>query len=145
MSIHDPDPTELVDDRDFAERIEQMCRFPQMWVTPATLETVCAYLDGYDRGRSGGLLAGFREWLVVRLAGWNNFYWPGLTGVLLRTSDELLHDIDHNAERIKELGNLLKEFFAYRRSVGLTKLYFDYAEWLLKQEWYVGPLRTLAN
>lgn len=144
MSIRDPFPSELIPDQEFAELVAELSRRPQMWVTPATLETVCAFLDGYNRAGAGGLLTGFREWLVVRVDGWNNLTWPGLVKRLLGVVDGGdNHDRDWHHEQIRGLGSLFEEFFTYRRSVGVTKLYHDYGEWLLRQEWYQGPLRPM--
>lgn len=141
VSVKDPFPQELVNDREFAKLVDNMCLRPQMYVSPATLSTVCAFLDGYNQARSGGLLAGLREWLVVRHEGWNNLSWAGIVSRRLGSSKVALDDKDGQKKLIQELGRLLGEFFEYRRTVGLTKLYHDYGEWLLRQEWYYGPLR----
>lgn len=122
------------EDKEFAELVEHLCRYPGMHVAPATLETVLAILDGYDQGHSNGLLAGFREWLVIQGDGWDNMYWTGLVRVRLRKRDDLKHDMEQNHEMIRSLGNLLAEFFQYRRSVGITKLHSDYEQWRSKQE-----------
>lgn len=145
MSIRDPYPSELIPDREFAEFVARLSRHPQMYVSPATFETVCAFLDGYNHAGVGGPLTGFREWLVIRADGCNNLTWPGIVKRLLGVTDAGENrDRDWHHERIKDLGSLFEVFFTYRRSVGVTKLYHDYGEWLLRQEWYQGPLRPIA-
>jgi len=127
---------------DFPELVRHLCAQPGMYVGTATLATVTAYLNGYDHARDGGPLCGFREWLIVRLNEGNNLAWPGLAPRLFPTLDGW-KDADHENETIKigALGMVLDAFFAFRRERGLPKIFHAYGKWLLRRQWYTGPLR----
>lgn len=135
-----PFPSEQVYDRDFEQLTAYICARPQMYVTPATFGSVCAYLSGFDAAKSGGPMAGLHPWLVTRWGGGNNLNWTELTRRQLPTGLDETGPADEE-RMIRELGLLLEEFFEYRRVNGLTKLFHDYAQYLLAQDWYTGPLR----
>jgi hypothetical protein len=106
-----------------------------MFVAPATYDTITAYLLGHDRALQGGLLVGFREWLIVQLNDGNNLAWPGLVNAL---RDRAEPQSDDDAARAF-LFRLLEEFFAERqRQAGLRRVFFRYERWLERQPWY-GP------
>ncbi len=109
-------------------------------MTPVSFGAVCAYLDGFDAARNHGPLIGLHQWLVIRFNNGNNLYWSGLARLLLPggagSSDE---------QAIRELGQLLSEFFEYRRTKGVTKIFHDYAHWLLRRSWYTGPLHRVRT
>jgi hypothetical protein len=113
---------------------------PGMYATPAIYGAVCAYLDGFNAARSGGPFLGLQQWLVVRANGGNNLVWSALARQQLpaHPEDEKLPDEER---AIRALGRLLEEFFEYRRSNGLSKVFHEYARWLLRRSWYTGPLR----
>jgi hypothetical protein len=116
--------------------VDSVCKRPGMYVCPPTFDGVCAYLSGFDSARDGGPLQGLREWLVVRLRNGNNLHWTGLARMALR-----LEDTD-SSEAIARLGLLLEEFFEYRQQHGVARIFCDYGQWLSKQSWYDGPLKT---
>lgn len=131
-----PYPTEQMHDPQFEQLVVDICNRPGMFVMPIGYGAVCAYLDGFDAARSHGPLVGLREWLVVRFNEGNNVHWSGLARWLLPGGRESSDD-----QAIRELGGLLSEFFAYRRTQGLTKIFHEYARWLQRRSWYDGPLR----
>ena len=124
------------------EVIRHLCENPGMYVSPANLATVMAYLSGFDRARDGGPLCGFREWLIVRLNEGNNLAWTGLAPRLFPSvADQVGLDPENEASSIRALGAVLEMFFKFRDEQGLTKIFHDYGKWLLKHQWYTGPLR----
>jgi hypothetical protein len=135
-----PFQTEQVYAPEFEELRANLCLRPQMYVHPVSYGAVCAYLDGFDASRSGGLLMGLHPWLVLRADDGNSLHWSGLALRLLPSEPD---DDGQSQEKltVMALGRLLGEFFAYRQSQGLTKIFSDYAGWLLRQSWYTGPLR----
>lgn len=128
-----PYPSEQVDDRDFVELVASLCARPAMYVHPPTLPTVCAYLCGYDQAHAGGLLIGLHQWLVTKRRDGNNLHWIGLVELSL-PDGPYIHGVTNEGQAINGLGSLLGEFFGFRRSNGLTRIFGDYARWLKKQE-----------
>jgi hypothetical protein len=45
---------------------DKVRRSTESWVQPATYEVVVAFVSGYDAACEFGVLAGFREWLILR-------------------------------------------------------------------------------
>jgi hypothetical protein len=129
--------TELIHDPEFEQLVVNVCRAPGMFVGSASYGAVCAFLDGFNKARGGGPLIGIHQWLVLRTGSGNNRIWSALA------RDEISREISlRDEERVIEaLGRLLAEFFEYRRTNGLTKIFHDYAKWLLRKSWYHGPLR----
>ena len=111
-----------------------------MIVNPPTYGTVCAFLCGFDRARSGGALIGLQQWLVVRTNDGNNRHWQGLAEQQL-VADDTDADQSDEIQAIRALGRLLAEFFEFRRKNGITKIFHEYGKWLLRRSWYDGPLR----
>lgn len=134
MSVEDPFPAEQVRDGQFEALVADLCARPGMYLHPPSLDTVIAYIDGFNTARSGGPLRGLREWLVVRANGGNNLHWSGLACQLMAPAPD-------DPGRARALGQLLAEFLRYRYEAGITKVYYDYGRWLLRQRWYRGPLR----
>jgi hypothetical protein len=141
MSIEDPYPSERVHDPQFGVLVEHLCSRPGMYVHPPTVDTVCAFIDGFDAGRHGVLLLGFQQWLVVRTNGGNNLHWSALAKRVL--SAESASEADQGDERhqIRDMGRLIAEYLRYRDENGITKVFYDYGRWLLRKRWYQGPLR----
>jgi hypothetical protein len=102
-----------------------------MYFPGDSLEGTIAYIHGYDAARDFGPLQGLREWLVVRGAIGENQGWGGID-----TPPSPLTDTP------AAVGELLGDFFRYRREVGVTKIHMDYARWLLRKRSYEGPLRV---
>ena len=134
----EPFPCEQIHDPEFEQLVGRICLHPTMYVTPATFAAVCGYLSGFNAARSGGPLVGLKQWLVVRRNGGNNLSWSGLAWEQLAISEK---GQAADEQVICALGQLLKEFFEYRRTKGITKVFHEYARWLLRKSWYTGPLR----
>ncbi|MFF3253816.1 hypothetical protein ACFYWP_23030 [Actinacidiphila glaucinigra] len=92
------------------------------------------FLVGFDQARSGGLLRGFTEWLVVRKGECSGFGWQALV------LDEALPEIESSGwaklgqltakqeqECVDLLLSLLLEFMAVRDDVpALARMYAQY-------------------
>ena len=135
-----PFPSEVVHDPQFEQLVGNLCLRAGMYVNPVSFAAVCAYLDGFDAARSGGPLVGLQQSLVVRANTGNNLRWPGLARQQLAT-DRADAELPDEERSIQALGRLLAEFFEYRRTNGLTKVFHEYARWLRRRSWYTGPLR----
>jgi hypothetical protein len=144
MSLDEPHPAETFVDLQFEEFVQNLCLRPGMYVYPASFGTVCAFLDGFNEGRGSGPLLGFREWLVVRNNGQDNVMWQGIVARELGIpTNEFTNETD--TESIRSLGRLLANYFQIRKENGITKIYYDYGNWLLRKDWYEGPLRKKAS
>ena len=114
-----------------------------MYLQEPSYQSVVALVLGYDMASEGGVLIGFREWLITRLATGNNFAWPAL--VLRATFPDAVDvsavvSANSEAQRraIDRLFELIAEFDDVRRAPdGLRKIYADYEKWLKTQPWYV--------
>ncbi len=139
-----PFVSEVIHDPQFDQLVEHVTRRPAMYVNPPTLAGVMAYIAGYDHGRGGSPLLGLREWLVVRARGWNNFHWTGLVCREIAGTANVSSGQQNDPELLIALGHILQEYLAYRAANGLSKVFWDYAEWLRGQDWYSGPLAPPA-
>jgi hypothetical protein len=141
MAAEEPYTDERLADPEFARLVEHLCARPGMYVGAGSFSEVVAYLDGFDAGRGGAPLLGFRQWLVVRANTGNNLHWANLVKLLgpaVPTSDSAGPPEGH---WIRAAGTLITEYLRYRAENGLTKVYYDYGRWLLRKRWYRGPLR----
>jgi hypothetical protein len=126
-----PIQTEQIHAPEFEDLVTNLCRRPGMYVNLISYGAVCAFLDGFDAGRSGGPLIGLHPWLVLKAGDGNNLHWSGLTLRMLPV--EPASDGKASEERaILALGELLGQFFEHRRQQGLTKIFTDYARWRLR-------------
>jgi hypothetical protein len=111
-----------------------------MWVPAASYDTVIAFVAGYDEALSGGLLVGFREWLIVEIQDGNNLSWSGLIREVIRRSGKMSMDSlqpEDHAAAIELLFLTIEEFLTERdRRDGLHRIYLAYDEWLRQQTWY---------
>ena len=123
------------------EVLANLRKRPGMYVSPATYDTAVAFVDGYDTATHGGLLVGFREWLVVKLGEGNNLVWSALVSDLMQCTTpmkELKSQDDHNAA-IEFLFATLDQFLDERdERDGMRRIYAAYERWLRRQDWY-GP------
>ena len=110
-----------------------------MYVQEETYAAATALVLGYDLACEGGVLAGFREWLVVRLGDGQNLAWtalvlhaafPSTTGsrqALLASPEAQRHAID-------VLFKLLAEYESVRTGAdGLKGVFLAYDRWLAQQ------------
>lgn len=82
-----------------------------MYLRSTTFDTAAALIDGYDLATEGGLLVGFREWLVLRVGCRTNSAWWELARQCLH---ERLPPVSEK-EAVRGLFELLDEFL-YTRS-----------------------------
>ncbi|MDX6744656.1 hypothetical protein [Actinocorallia sp. A-T 12471] len=91
-----------------------------------------AFVLGCDAGTSGVLLAGFREWLIVRLGDGNNLSWPALVERIVGSAGS-----GADPANSSDLFELLDEFLVLRDDrAGMVKIFDSYLTWLKGQEWY---------
>jgi len=101
-----------------------------------TYREATAFLIGFDSAVMGGLLKGFREWLIVRVNGGHNMAFPWLVEMLMAKAP-LTENDDKNRAEIEFLMATLDEFMTARsESDGLRRIFFEYERWLTRQRWY---------
>jgi hypothetical protein len=124
---------------DYLDLFEKVRRRPSMYVGGESFEILAAWVDGFDVARSGGVLVGFREWLIVRCRGGNNLAWPALVRGLAGTTDSRdgMGKRD-NRRAIDVMFALIEEFAKDRHRRGLRAILFDYQRWLWRQSWYTA-------
>ena len=115
------------------EIIEGMIKRPGMFVSEPHFSNMCSFLNGYDFANDGGVLVGFREWLVTTLEYGDNFTWDGLINHYILINFPEFTEKD----KVEKLGtfilNFLEEKEKYR---GLKLIYINYELWLRAQSWY---------
>jgi hypothetical protein len=114
-----------------------------MYFYKVEFDVVAAFIKGFDLAMTGGLLVGFREWLVVKLGYANNWPWEGL--VLRLTFPETesarsqLPQAENQQRAVESLFGLLEAFLQEREAPdGLRRIFLRYETWLRQQDWY-GP------
>jgi hypothetical protein len=118
---------------EFAPLIQHLCKRPGMYVIPAQMGTVIAFIDGFNVASGGEPLSGFREWLVVRADCGSNLVWNGVARYILRPEMKLDEFMQSNEKQlIQDLGNLLMEFIDERNRFGKDKILHEYEQWYLK-------------
>lgn len=118
-------------DRKFFESVRTR---PGLYGLNGSYNGAVMFLVGFDEARSGGLMRGFTEWLVVRKDERSSFGWQALV------LDEALPDIEawgwnkldkatskQEQEAVHLLLSLLLEFLAVRDDViALARMYSQY-------------------
>jgi len=124
-----------------------------MWIgSEPTYREVCAFLMGCDAATEFTLLSGFREWLVVRIDGPNNFHWIGLP--LFAHLSEERRGQPHTAEEERLLIDAIWEavlgFLDERNDFGGDVRIFErYIRWRDSKPWNddspIGSLNELEG
>jgi hypothetical protein len=120
---------------DYLRRFEAIHRRPQLYGLDGSYGQFCAYVEGLNAGNDGGLLTGFREWLVTRLGDGDNLTWRALVIHLARPDGpaagrEAVESADHDPAVVAKLFELLGEFFTLRtRPADLVRIYDEYSTW----------------
>ncbi|MGW1500856.1 hypothetical protein ACWCQW_20130 [Streptomyces mirabilis] len=114
--------------------IERIRDHPEGFGLNGTYYPTAMFLTGIDVGRSGGMLRGFTEWLVVRRGECNNLYWHQL--VLLDLFPDMRlqgwKDPDHltpdqHRQAVEHLFSLILEFLDARSDPRqLGRMYTQY-------------------
>lgn len=117
--------------------VMRVCRNPATYMLGGTFHCCVAFVAGYDAAWGGGLLTGFREWLILSMKSGRNLTWDGLVlrSVLpgKRPWEELSAEEDANAR--KGFAELLEAFFAARQSAdGAGDILYRYGVWLRNEE-----------
>jgi hypothetical protein len=114
-----------------------------MYIRDATYGAVVAFVVGYDVASEGGVLIGFREWLIPRVGAGNNLTWQMLVLQLafpnaVDPSAAASANTEAEKHAINVLFELIAEFDDSRQAPdGLRTVYLDYERWLRTQDWYV--------
>lgn len=114
-----------------------------MWLpVQPSFNTVVAFLQGIDVATNGGLLLGFREWLIPRVSGHAEMSWNVLVlcSAFPNSPDPRteLGGIADQQEFISHLFDLLEAFNDEKQNslTGLRGIYLRYEKWLKGQSWY---------
>jgi hypothetical protein len=120
---------------------EDIRRRPGMWLPAIDYDVAAAFVLGADSACYGGLLFGFREWLIVKVDGGNNLAW---TELLLRLA---LPETIYPRQQLKQLTDqrpvvdflfqTICDFVHERdRMDGARSIFLEYEKWLRRQDWY---------
>ena len=126
--------------RHHRELFESVRNRTGMYVQPETYAVVAAFVSGYDAACQSGMLAGFKEWLVLRLGAGSNLHWSALVPEVAFPNARSPQDAvsaSPNAERqaIQTLFDLLAEFDEVRsQHNGLKKVFLAYEQWEQNQK-----------
>lgn len=113
--------------------LEDFRKRPGMYIPLTSFDHVVAFIQGCDSACYGGILAGFREWLVVKLGWGNNFSWSALARNIVR--NELPDECED--QDVERLFALLEEFWDAREVYGgLQKMFVTHDEWVKQQDWH---------
>ncbi|MET8709609.1 hypothetical protein [Streptomyces californicus] len=118
-------------DEDFIQGVRDR---PGLYGLGGSYKDAVAYLTGFNEARSGGLMRGFTEWLVVRKGECSSFGWQALV------LDEALPNVEglgwnklrntssrEESEAVQQLLALLYEFLTMRDNVmALARMYGEY-------------------
>ncbi|AGP39168.1 hypothetical protein [Sorangium cellulosum] len=121
------------------ELFDSVRRRTGMYFPEQTYFVVAAFVLGYDMAHAGGVLAGFREWLVLRLGMGSNLTWMMLVLHAAFPEESNPHDVviaSPTAQRqaIDILFDLIDEFHEVRAERdGLRKLFVSYDCWVRQQ------------
>jgi hypothetical protein len=116
-------------------------KHPEMFIQRMNFDTVGAFIQGFDSACNGGVLVGFREWLIVKLEHGNNLVWPELfLRFAFPESDAPSTEELPKADQKHLIGLLFEtiEAFCDERDMigGLQQIYLRYHTWLQTQNWY---------
>ena len=113
---------------------------PEMNLPDTRYHTAAAFVLGYDAACQGGLLEGFREWLLLRRGAISNRWWPALVLEEAFPSapspvDELSRDPRAERQAVEKLFALIREFDALRNErEGLKNIFAAFQDLEKKTE-----------
>jgi hypothetical protein len=122
---------------DFGRLVARICDRPALYVGEINFKLFVAYIDGFNQGRDGGPMLGFKEWLIVRRRyKGGSLYWSGMieleAGGNPNSPSSPQQDLD--SRLISIAGGLLQEFLEFRIQHGIAKVFCDYAAWLNERD-----------
>jgi hypothetical protein len=121
--------------------LENVSKSPGMYLRSVQYDTAVAFVQGFDAAQGGGLLLGFREWLVVKLGGGHNLSWPELVLRLEQIGERMSPKrapAGDDGERWVSFLFAVLEAFLSERASGARAIFIRYDDWLRSQDWY-GP------
>ncbi len=110
-----------------------VCSKPGMFLSSQRYEAVCAYLIGYDSAAAGGVLRGFREYVLFRhFDAWKNLPWWLLIRCAAVPEADLAAPVEGRDDALlrARLAEELREFSSIVEAGGLEKIYWEYSHWL---------------
>ncbi len=111
-----------------------------MFVLSVRLETVAAFMQGFNVASNGETLKGFREWLVLKVDYGNNLGWLGLflEFAFPESSNPLKElEVADQQQLFKLLSDTFAAFWDERESNGgLEGILERHAAWVKSQDWY---------
>lgn len=105
---------------------------PGMYVTDPTLETVIAFIAGYDLSSDGSASTGLREWLLPQVGDGTSLSWATLMSrfVKSRTNRPARRGVSAATHQVQVLKETLNEFWRLRDEPdGLQGIYRNFALW----------------
>lgn len=121
--------------RNHHELFESVRKRTGMYFQQETYAVVAAFMLGYDVACEGGLLVGFREWLVVRLGTGSNLAWSALVlhaafPQAQSPQQEVLSGPNAERRAIETFFDLLAEFERARSQPdGLKEIFIAFDSW----------------
>ncbi len=118
---------------------EKVRKHPGMYFQDESYGVTAAFVLGYDEACEGGALAGFREWLVLRIGTGSNLSWPALVlhaafpGV--DSPQNALSSAEAHRHAVAMLFQFIDEFDdAREKHGGVERIYVDYHNWIRRRE-----------
>lgn len=119
---------------------EQVRQLTSMYLPDTTYYSAVAFVSGYDAACEGGVLEGFREWLVVRLGKGSNLGWPALVLHLafpdaVSPQGEQSRSPENEHHAVETLFDLIGDYDKMRLARnGLQKVFAEYECWENRKE-----------
>jgi hypothetical protein len=115
-------------------------KHPLMYIPKLDFDSAVSFLQGFNLAREGEILAGFREWLVVKVGNGNNLAWYELVLRLAYPEPGARPDELPATDQGRLVGLLFatfEEFWKVREEAGGDReLLRRHATWLRTQDWY---------
>jgi hypothetical protein len=113
---------------DYSALLADIRQHPGMYLRGETYDELIAFLLGCDAGNDWGLLAGFREWLIVKIDAPTNLAWSAMVLHHVRADDRGLKQ-EENRRAVSTLLSLVTEFLQVRgERDGLVRVFASYFE-----------------
>lgn len=118
------------------DHIQKLRKWPGAFGIGDLVESSVAYLLGYDAATDGAFLAGFREWLVLRLDDGANLGWPALLARLCAAPEHvalvLAHQPVPDEQAVRSaMFDLVEQFLRSRgEQGGLEATRADHERWI---------------
>ena len=117
------------------ESLQVFFEHPEMFVERPNLDSIVAFLQGYDSALEGRVLLGFREYLIPKLGYGNNLAWFQLFQ-RLTAADHAGCDSPSQQTPVSMLKTTLQNFWIARAGEdGLQRINHNYTHWVQSQSW----------